>query len=318
VYGKEGAMLRIVVYHGSEEQVFAVSEREARFGSAPENDFVVRAPGVSRHHAVVRRVPDGVEVVDLGSKNGLYVEGRRVERAVLLPGLAIQIGMVWMEIEEISSSQESLARMLWGPAARKTHSSPRTATLDSGGYPLSHSPADVALALACHIAQVGTGLPGARADLFLRIKYTLGAEAFGSFESTRRGKLIPLETTGEFLPEDVNVLASLAADVRTSNADKVVLTRNGSLLLAGREEWFLGVKFPEESITREGWRKDLLRFLVHQFYMPVRSLEDVNSSEAARVLALAKGNKRKAALLLGVSRGTLYKLLARRHELDPE
>lgn len=296
--------------HGSEEQVFALPERDAKLGSSLENDLVVRAPGVSRRHAIVQRVLGGVEVIDLGSKNGLYVEGRRVDRAILAPGLPIQIGTAWMEVEEISSSHEALARMLGEPITPTAHASPPTATLDSGGNPVSHSPVDAALALACHIAQAGTGLPGARADLLLRVKATLGADAFGSFERTRRGKLLIWETTGEFFQEDMGLLVSLAADARATNADKIVLARGGPLLLAGRDVWFLAAKFPEDSPAREGWRKDFLRFLVHQFFSPVRSLDEVNASEASRVLALAKGNKKRAASLLGISRGTLYKLIS--------
>jgi hypothetical protein len=305
-------MLRLVVTHGNEEQVFAVPEGEARLGSASENELLVRVPGISRRHALVRRVPGGVEVVDLGSKNGLVVQGQRVMQAILAPGQWLQIGAAWLGIEEISASHESLALMLHTPPGRAVPTPSTTETPDFCGNLTSRSPADAALALACHIADVGAGLPGARTDLLLRVKDTLGAEAFASFERTRRGKLLIWESTGEFLSEDTRLFASLASEIHTSSCEQVTLTRQGPLLLAGRDTWFLGTKFAEESLAREGWRKDLLRFLVHQFFSPVRSLDDVNSSEACRVLALAKGNKRKTALLLGVSRGTLYKLLTRR------
>jgi hypothetical protein len=305
-------MLRLVVYHGSEEQVFAVSDAEAILGSAPESDLVVSAPGVSRRHATVRRVTGGIEVVDLGSKNGLYAEGRRVERIILSPGgLRIQAGTAWLEIEELSSSQESLVQLLHRGASGDNAHSPLTVTVDSGGNLLERSPADACLELACHVAQVGAGLPGARVNLLLRVKDVLGAAAFGSFERTRRGKLLLWETAGEFMPEDTNALAALVADAPISSPEQVVLMRQGQFLLAGRGAWFLGATFADESLVREGWRRDFLRFLAHQFFLPVRSLDDLNSTEAARILALAKGNKRKAALLLGVSRGTLYRLLTR-------
>jgi Inner membrane component of T3SS, cytoplasmic domain/Bacterial regulatory protein, Fis family len=305
-------MLRLVITYGNEEQVFAVPEGEARLGSASENDLLVRAPGVSRRHALMRRVSGGIEVVDLGSKNGLVMQSQRVTQAILTPGLWLQIGAAWLGLEEISASEESLALMLHAPSRRAASPCSTTETLGSREDLTSHSPADAALALACHIAETGAGLPGARTDLLLRIKDTLGAEVFASFERTRRGKLLIWESAGEFLPEDTSLLASFTAGTRTSSCEQVVLTRQGRPLLAGRDVWFLGARFPEESLAREGWRKDLLRFLIHQFFSPVRSLDEVNASEASRVLALAKGNKRKAALLLGVSPGTLYKLLTRR------
>ncbi|MBW8879236.1 MAG: FHA domain-containing protein [Acidobacteria bacterium] len=305
-------MLRLVVTHGNEEQVFAVPEGEAKLGSAPENDLVVRAPGISRRHALVRRLPEGIEVVDLGSKNGLVVGGQRVASAILTPGEWLQIGTAWLGVEEISASEESLALMIHSPSRRAAHPSFTTATLGSPEDLASRGPADAALALAYRIVETGAGLPKARADLLAEIRDTLGAEVLASFERTRGGKLLIWEATGEFLPEDTALLASLAADAHVSDPERVVLTWQGRLLLAGRGAWLLGAKFPEESLAREGWRKDLLRFLAHQLFLPVRNLDDVNSSEASRVLALAKGNKKKAALLLGVSRGTLYKLLTRR------
>lgn len=304
-------MLRLVVTHGNEEQVFAVPEGEVKLGSASENELLVRTPGISRRHALVRRVTGGVEVVDLGSKNGLVAEGQRVMSTILTPGQWLQIGAAWLGIEEISASEESLALMLHAPPRRTAPPPFTTETLTSSGGLASPSPVDAALALACHIAEVGVGLPGARIDLLARIKDILGAEAFASFERTRRGKLLIWESADEFSPEDVGILASLATETRPSSREQVIFTRQGRLLLAGRDVWFLGARFPEESLAREGWRKDLLRFLAYQFFSPVRSLDDVNSSEASRVLALAKGNKRKAAILLGVSPGTLYKLLTR-------
>jgi pSer/pThr/pTyr-binding forkhead associated (FHA) protein len=305
-------MLRLVVTHGNEEQVFAIPKGEAKLGSAAENDFVVRAPGVSRRHALVRSAPGGVEIVDLGSKNKLVVESQQVMRTILTPGSWLQVGAAWLGVEEISDSEESLARLLEAP---RRPAGPRpftTETLTSEGDPASRSPADAALALARYIAERGAGIPGERNDLLLQIKDTLGAEAFASFERRRSGKLVAWESAGEFSTEELKLLESLSADACASKCEQVTLTRKGRILLAGGDLWFLGAKFSEELLTREGWRKDLLRFLVYQLFSPIRSLDDVNASEASRAVALAKGNKRKAALLLGVSPGTLYKLLLRR------
>jgi pSer/pThr/pTyr-binding forkhead associated (FHA) protein len=47
---------------------------------------------VSRKHAEIRREADGFLIQDLGSLNGTYVNGERVERALLTSGDEIQIG----------------------------------------------------------------------------------------------------------------------------------------------------------------------------------------------------------------------------------
>ncbi len=61
-------------------------------GRAGDADLRVDDPGVSRRHAEMR-VRDGrVEIVDLGSTNGLIVDGRRTERAELADGARVTLG----------------------------------------------------------------------------------------------------------------------------------------------------------------------------------------------------------------------------------
>ena len=55
-----------------------------RIGRTPDNDLVLPDLDVSRHHAELRRSPNGAyEIVDLGSHNGTFVNGKRVSSAVL-------------------------------------------------------------------------------------------------------------------------------------------------------------------------------------------------------------------------------------------
>jgi pSer/pThr/pTyr-binding forkhead associated (FHA) protein len=65
-------------------------------GSAPGVSVTLADQGVSRKHAGIRRVaePSGMafEVADLGSKNGVYVNGEKVARRKLALGDVIRIG----------------------------------------------------------------------------------------------------------------------------------------------------------------------------------------------------------------------------------
>lgn len=61
-------------------------------GRDPSNDVVLDDPNVSRFHAELIGGDDGVELVDLGSRNGTRVDGRTVERAQLEPGSELGIG----------------------------------------------------------------------------------------------------------------------------------------------------------------------------------------------------------------------------------
>jgi hypothetical protein len=62
-------------------------------GRSREADIVLQDPNVSRRHAELRREEDGWQIVDLGSTNGIKVNGRRVDRHPLSPGDEITIGV---------------------------------------------------------------------------------------------------------------------------------------------------------------------------------------------------------------------------------
>ena len=62
-------------------------------GRSPSSDIVLDDPLVSRHHAELRQLPSGRrELADLGSYNGTFVNGRRVDKATLDPLDLVGIG----------------------------------------------------------------------------------------------------------------------------------------------------------------------------------------------------------------------------------
>lgn len=87
----------------SQEPAFAfrLMPGEVRtIGRATGAQFVVEAPLVSRLHCRVTCSTDGrLEVEDLGSTNGTYVDTRRIEGSVALqPGAMLTVGRVGFEI----------------------------------------------------------------------------------------------------------------------------------------------------------------------------------------------------------------------------
>jgi hypothetical protein len=68
-------------------------------GRSREADIVVADPNVSRRHAELRRDESGWHVVDLGSTNGIKVNGRRVDQFDLGPGDRITIGVTDLTFE---------------------------------------------------------------------------------------------------------------------------------------------------------------------------------------------------------------------------
>jgi pSer/pThr/pTyr-binding forkhead associated (FHA) protein len=67
-------------------------------GRAPRADFIVDATLVSRLHCRLAAGATELEVVDLDSTNGTYVNGRRVERASLRSGDMLGVGEVKFRI----------------------------------------------------------------------------------------------------------------------------------------------------------------------------------------------------------------------------
>ena len=68
-------------------------------GRSRECDIVVSDPNVSRRHAELRRDNGRWSIVDLGSTNGVKVNGHRVEQAALRDGDRITIGVTDLTFE---------------------------------------------------------------------------------------------------------------------------------------------------------------------------------------------------------------------------
>src|SRR6476619_1214794 len=69
-------------------------------GRAPRADFIVEAALVSRLHCRLTAGATELEVVDLESTNGTYVNGERAERAILRTGDRLGVGRVDLIVEK--------------------------------------------------------------------------------------------------------------------------------------------------------------------------------------------------------------------------
>lgn len=68
-------------------------------GRAPRADFVVDAALVSRLHCRLTAGDEHLEVVDLSSTNGTFVNGKRVKNATLAPGDRLRVGRVELMVD---------------------------------------------------------------------------------------------------------------------------------------------------------------------------------------------------------------------------
>jgi hypothetical protein len=79
-----------------------------RIGRTPDNDLVLAELDVSRHHAELRRYPDGsFELADLGSHGGTFVNGERIIVVKLTEQDVIGIGHVTFRLSDGELRQDA-------------------------------------------------------------------------------------------------------------------------------------------------------------------------------------------------------------------
>jgi pSer/pThr/pTyr-binding forkhead associated (FHA) protein len=69
-------------------------------GRAPRADFILDAALVSRLHCRITAAGDNLEVVDLKSTNGTFVNGKRVQKAHVGDGDRLRIGRVVLKVSK--------------------------------------------------------------------------------------------------------------------------------------------------------------------------------------------------------------------------
>jgi pSer/pThr/pTyr-binding forkhead associated (FHA) protein len=83
-------------------------------GRAPRADFVVDAALVSRVHCRLTLNDAGrLEIEDLGSTNGTFVNGKKVDKAVLIDGDKLTVGRVEFVVNTTVSHDSGSSKVTW-------------------------------------------------------------------------------------------------------------------------------------------------------------------------------------------------------------
>ena len=88
----------LLLVGGQTKATFALGEGVTSVGRALENKIVLDDVSVSRHHAEIEVRPEGVQLRDLGSRNGIHVNGVPRKSAALHPGDRVRIGKVELQL----------------------------------------------------------------------------------------------------------------------------------------------------------------------------------------------------------------------------
>lgn len=123
---------------------FQLDRMKVNLGRGSENDIVIDDGSVSVRHAVMERIDGGYQLRDLGSTNGIKLEGMKREIVPLRHGLSVKIGDVAFDFTLTEEEREALARekppeespiIKEEPAAVATDGGPRRAAAGPGGGP---------------------------------------------------------------------------------------------------------------------------------------------------------------------------------------
>ncbi len=155
--------------HGPERSVLLSAGEAVVVGTGTAADVQLRDATVSGRHCRVAHVGHGVEVSDLGSRNGVRVGGARVGHAVVPVGGVFDLGRTRVRIDPAAS-----------PAPWEGEAAPLAGVI-GGSRSMRRLAAAVRRAAALRLPVLVRGESGTGKDLVARALHEEGARAAGPF-----------------------------------------------------------------------------------------------------------------------------------------
>ena len=107
VYGPEERehpepIVRLIVVSAEDKGPIEIHGEDVTLGREADNQVVLKDPSISRKHARLTRVEDGWDLIDLHSGNGTYVNGKRIDRALVKNNDEIRLGSATFRFADTS------------------------------------------------------------------------------------------------------------------------------------------------------------------------------------------------------------------------
>ena len=118
---------QLVPINSGTAQPVAISRPVILIGRHPECDVRIDSPQISRRHCCVAMAYDRTVIRDLGSRNGVRVNGQVVEEAQLRPGDEVAIGQFLYRLENLVESAPARAPK---PAPAEPRRRPESSIID--------------------------------------------------------------------------------------------------------------------------------------------------------------------------------------------
>ena len=121
--------LATLIPAGEGSEAIRIETPVVRIGQGPRNDVVLDDDTVSTAHARLEYDSGAWRLVDLGSRNGTFVDGVRLTAEVPTPlneGAALAFGLVELHFSAAAEADPESARASYVPPATETRSTERT------------------------------------------------------------------------------------------------------------------------------------------------------------------------------------------------
>lgn len=107
----------VLVYVGEENVAkYSLTQGEYTIGRDAGCQICIDAPGISRHHARLRLVGYDVTIEDLGSANGVFIEGVQIQLpSRVRPDQQVEVGSARLFVSLKAESSRMLEAALWDP-----------------------------------------------------------------------------------------------------------------------------------------------------------------------------------------------------------
>jgi len=304
---------------GEHEQTFDLPAGSTMVvGRALTSDIPVFDPTISRRHAELVASDDGVEVRDLGSSNGTYLNGARIETARLTTGDVISFGKVPFKVTQLTPSLEHVVP----PAPPALATPPRGATIvrqlpvtdgtalgithpNAGGGDHERSAKKLALLLEVSKGLTRTVDTGALLDTiagfclqifdvdYVSILLDNVAKVSRDRHGTAAQRTVPQSIVRTAVQDKVGILSDNAPEDMRFGGQSILMQRVRSTMcapLVASEGRVLGVLYVDNVTSTHRFGEDDLDFLIAFASIAAAAIENGQFSERIRQELIVRSN----------------------------
>lgn len=109
----------VLLSEGFTGRTYELKTDKTTVGRLSDNAFEIPEASVSSHHAEILMRGNDVVIKDLGSTNGTFINGEKIEEATLKPGQILRFGMIEMRLETGQASAPAPAAAAAAAATAK-------------------------------------------------------------------------------------------------------------------------------------------------------------------------------------------------------